>query len=119
MTTTTETHDSTICTCSICRWANERHQQPSQPSFTAAEINALAASVLERVRADLSEPWGFDDDWELAPLSRTRYVERGDAEFWYQMGARAKEREMLVQQNADMRELLRARKAGQENDLGR
>ena len=49
----------------------------------------------------------FNDDWELAPLSMTRYVEQSVAEWWYQMGQRAKEREMLVLQNEDMREMLR------------
>jgi hypothetical protein len=52
----------------------------------------------------------FADDWELAPLSMTRTTERECAEYWYQMGQRAKGREMLMQQSADYREMLRVGK---------
>jgi len=84
------THDSHTCAlnsgqpCSMCSWANEHESDQTTPPFP-----------------------GFDDDWELAPLCHTRYVERATAEYWYHVGRQSKERELLTLQNADLREMLR------------
>jgi hypothetical protein len=107
---TTQVHDSHACAldsgqpCEMCRAANEYERK--QLLLTGPELIALAAPIAARLRADLSEPWSFDDDWELAPLSMTRTTERECAQYWYEMGARAKERELLKTQNADMQEML-------------
>lgn len=87
----TKIHDSQTCDlnsggpCDLCSWANESEADQTAPS-------------------PLSD---FNDDWELAPLCHTRYVERATAEYWYHVGRQSKERELLVLQNEDMREMLR------------
>jgi hypothetical protein len=79
----------------------------------AAAIEFEKCQVLERVREALSEADNdlqlpsFNDDWELAPLCHTRYVEPATAEYWYHVGRKSKEQEMLTLQNQDMREMLR------------
>ena len=105
MTTTTTVHDSATCRanagepCAMCNAAIEFEKR----------------RVLERIRQAMIEDddhdnWllpSFDDDWELAPLSMTRTTERECAEYWYEQGKRAERRELLTQQNSDLREMLR------------
>jgi len=108
MTTLSEVHDSSTC--------NAANGQPCP--MCAAAIEYETQQVISRVHQMMSEDCDcevhrhqialptFDDDWELAPLSRTRCVERSDAEYWYRMGGKAMRERMLVEQNADMREML-------------
>jgi hypothetical protein len=75
--------------------------------------------VVERVHESMSEDCdcekhrhqmetsSFDDDWELAPLSMTRTTEAECARYWYEMGKRAERRELMMQENSDMKEMLR------------
>jgi hypothetical protein len=63
--------------------------------------------VVQRVQVEILDEHSFDDDWELAPLSMTRTTERECAAWWYEMGRRAERRELLTQQNSDLREMLR------------
>jgi hypothetical protein len=87
------------CDCKI-----HRLDQTERTKLIDAAIDATNAEAEQHGGHLLAT---FDDDWELAPLSRTRCVERGDAEYWYRMGGKAMKGRMLVEQNADMREMLR------------
>jgi len=128
MATMNQVHDSSTCRlgpgagpCTMCVWAiqRERKQAVERSYWLMSELHRLsqtertkvidaaidATNAEVRICGDVLTT--FDDDWELAPLSRTRCVEKSDAEWWYRMGQRAKEREMLVLQNEDYREMLR------------
>jgi len=97
MTTPSEIHDSAKC--------DAANGQPCPMCIAAIEHETR--NVVKRVQIEILDERTFDDDWELAPLSMTRTTEKECALYWYQMGQRAKEREMLVLQNADYREMLR------------
>jgi hypothetical protein len=106
MTTPGDIHDSSTCDlangapCEMC----------------AAAIEYETRKVLQQVREGLSESSvnqtalalpSFADEWELAPLSQTRYTERENAEWWFERGRLAERARMLLEQNRDMREMLR------------
>lgn len=97
MTTPTTIHDSTTCQanagepCDMCEFA----------------LDYELRNVVQRVQAEILDEHSFDDHWKLAPLSMTRTTERECAEYWYEQGKRAERRELLTQQNSDLREMLR------------
>jgi len=129
MTTTITIHDSTTCQanagqpCDFCNAAIEFEQRQVPERVRRAMIEddhehdyqtvegqsvpQCECGAVYDYEGDRTALPSFDDDWELAPLSMTRTTERECAEYWYQMGQQAKEREMLLQQNSDLREILR------------
>ena len=63
-------------------------------NFTPTELDSLLRGVVERVRADLTEP-DFEDEWTTAPRSMRNYVKREIAEYFYERGRLAERGKML------------------------
>jgi len=106
---TTTTHNSATCDlnagqpCDMCTAAIEHETQQ-----VIERVHQLMAEDCDCVKhRHQTETSAFDDDWELAPLSMTRYVESAVAEYWYELGARAERRKLMTQENQDMKEMLR------------
>jgi len=89
---------------SNCDCALHQLSQTERVRVIDAAIDATTAEV--RANGGYLLP-SFADEWELAPLSQTRYTERENAEFWFERGRLAERARMLLEQNEDMKEMLR------------
>ncbi len=118
--TTTKIHDSTTCTaglnnqpCEMCQFT----QNTSQGNSSLSEVEQglkIDSSPSSASGISLPVPT-FTQEWQAAPKWATRTTEEATAEWWFIRGQHAKEVEMLVEMNGDLRELLRVARGKARN----
>lgn len=99
-------------TCPCHEWAGKVSEAVSEPKIDSSPLCGSGTGISDSSSTALLPD--FDSDWQLAPRTRTAYVEESIAHYWWLRGRQAGIEESIRLQNEDLREAARLRGLARE-----